>query len=380
MTGRHALYLALEAPREGQASYAHIHEIIAGLTRRGWAVELFAPSYSGRWKRPSLPLRLVEYLRIQWRLMRAFEDGQAVYVRSHFLAFPVSLWARLRGAPIVHEINGPYEDVAIAYRWATPLAGIIKWMWRTQFQWADRLITVTPQLADWVRDQRVTTPVGVVPNGANTDLFHPGAHCPAEVQALLPDRYAVFFGGLARWQGIPTMLSAKLSPKWPDGVALVIVGDGAERDAVVAAALADPTIHYLDRQPYRTLPGIVAGSLCGLVPKNAGGDRAGTGLYPLKVFETLACGVPAVVSDFPGQADLVRDNDCGLAVPAENPDALAAAVAEIAADPKTAQAMGARGRTAIAAAHSWDIRGGMTGDILDNMLSATESPSALAAS
>ncbi len=353
MTGRkHLLYLALEAPREGQASYAHIHEIVGGLQRRGWIVDLFVPSYSGHWKRPGLARRMMEYLRLQWRMMRAFEDGQAVYVRSHFLAFPTTLWAHLRAAPIIHEINGPYEDVAIAYAWARPLTGIIRWMWRKQFQWAGRLITVTPQLADWIRAQGITTPVDVVPNGANTELFHPDAACDVD----LPARYAVFFGGLARWQGIPTLLAAKASAGWPKGVDLVIVGDGPERPAVETAAAADPGIIDLGRQPYRVLPGIVAKSICGLVPKNNLGDRTGTGLYPLKVFETLSCGVPAVVSDFPGQADLVRDNDCGIAVPAENPDALAEAVAALSADPTRAAHMGRRGRDAIVAAHSWDIR------------------------
>jgi glycosyltransferase involved in cell wall biosynthesis len=363
MTVRRLIYLALEAPREGQASYAHIHEIVNGLKRRGWEVDLFVPSYSGEWKRPGLARRMMEYLCLQWRVMRAFEDGQAVYVRSHFLAFAASLWARLRGAPIVHEINGPYEDVAIAYAWARPLSGIIKWMWRKQFQWADRLIVVTPQLADWVRAQGVSTPVDVVPNGANTELFHPDADCGLD----LPNRYTVFFGGLARWQGIPTLLAAKAAPEWPKDVDLVIVGDGPERPAVETAAASDAAVHDLGRQPYRVLPGIVAKSICGLVPKNNLGDRTGTGLYPLKVFETLACGVPAIVSDFPGQADLVRNNDAGLAVPAEDPAALARAVAELASDTARASAMGQRGRDVIVRDHSWDIRAGATQETLDRL-------------
>ena len=73
----------------------------------------------------------------------------------------------------VHFVrNKAAKSNDIAYAWARPLAGIIKWMWRKQFQWAGRLITVTPQLADWVAGQGVKTPCDVVPNGANTDLFH----------------------------------------------------------------------------------------------------------------------------------------------------------------------------------------------------------------
>ena len=361
------LYLSLEAPREGVASYAHVHEIIAGLRRRGWAVDLFAPYYATGWARPGLASRMVEYVKVQCRLIRSARPGDSVYVRSHFLAIIVSLWARLKRVPIIHEINGPYEDVSIAYAWARPLAGIIRWLWRLQFHWADHLITVTPQLKDWAAGQLGPKNITVIPNGANTDMFQPGARSDLD----LPPAYVVFFGGLARWQGVPTLLQAKASPGWPDGIALVIVGDGPERALVEQAAAQDPDIHFLDRQPYLVLPGIIAGSRAGLVPKNNLGDRTQTGLFPLKVFETLACGVPAIVTDFPGQADLIRDHDCGLAVPAEDPDALAAAVAKITASPEAAAAMGRRGRDAILAAHSWDIRAGATAAALSAVANMT---------
>ncbi len=147
-------------------------------------------------------------------------------------------------------------------------------------------------------------------------------------------------------------------------MALVIVGDGPERALVEGAAEKDTDIVYLGRQPYRILPGLIAGSLCGLVPKNNLGERAETGLFPLKLFETLACGVPVVVSDFPGQADLVRDNDCGITFPAEDSESLARAVSLIAANPVRAGHMGVRGRTAIVNEHSWDLRAGQTADVL----------------
>lgn len=359
------LYLSLEAPREGVASYAHVHEIIAGLRRRGWAVDLFAPYYATGWARPGLASRMVEYVKVQCRLIRSARPGDSVYVRSHFLAIIVSLWARLKRVPIIHEINGPYEDVSIAYAWARPLSGIIKWLWRLQFHWADHLITVTPQLKDWAAGQLRPKNITIIPNGANTDMFQPGARSDLD----LPPTYVVFFGGLARWQGVPTLLEAKRSAAWPANIDLVIVGDGPERPIVEHAAAGDPRIHYLGRQSYTLLPGIITGSLAGLVPKNSLGDRSSTGLFPLKVFETLACGVPAIVTDFPGQADLIRENACGLAVPAENPEALAAAVAEIAADPDAAKQMGIRGRDAILAEHSWDIRAAATADVLSSLKS-----------
>ena len=50
-------------------------------------------------------------------------------------------------------------------------------------------------------------------------------------------------------------------------------------------------------------------------------------MNPLKLFETLACGIPAIVSELPGQADLIREGRCGLVIPCNDPTALARAVA-----------------------------------------------------
>jgi len=52
------VYVCLEAPREGVASYVHVHEIIAGLKRRDWDIDLCAPDSGSGWKRPGLIRRL----------------------------------------------------------------------------------------------------------------------------------------------------------------------------------------------------------------------------------------------------------------------------------------------------------------------------------
>lgn len=364
MTDRPRLhYLTLESPREGQASYAHVHEIIAGLRKIGWQVDLYAPGYAEGWERPGIVGRMLEYVRVQKRLWDALGEGDAIYMRSHPLAFPLAWAAKRKGVPVVQEINGPYEDIYISYKWMKPLGWLMVGLWKSQYRWAGGIVTVTEQLKNWVLKQIGDGVVEVIPNGANTDMFTPDAACELE----LPKPYALFFGGLARWQGIPTLLAAAEHPAWPKGVKLVIVGDGQERAAVDDAAACNPVIHYVGRQPYKIVPGIIANSLCGLVPKNKSGDREGTGLFPLKVFETLAGGVPAVVSDFPGQGDLVREFDCGVPVPAEEPEALAQAVADLAADPEKATAMGRRGREAIVAAHSWNARAEQTGALIEKV-------------
>ena len=110
-------------------------------------------------------------------------------------------------------------------------------------------------------------------------------------------------------------------------------------------------------------------SLASLIPKNDIAGHSVTGLYPIKLFETMASGAPAVVTDFPGMADLIRESDAGVVIPRRDPAALAAAVARLAADPALRARLGGNGRTAILEAHSWDRRAEATASLLRSLVS-----------
>jgi len=359
---RRLSYLCLQATREGQASYAHVHEIIDGLRRRGWRVELFEPRYKVTRGAPSALRRAWEFVRTQLNLWRA-DLPDVLYIRCHFAAWPTALWARLNRIPVVQEVNGPYEDLFLAWPGTRLFPVLFKWLIRTQLQWADTVICVTPQLKQWVFRESRNPQVHVIPNGVNTELFSPDA---ASVVPL-PNAFAVFFGALAPWQGIATMLEATERPEWPSDVKLLILGDGVERSRVEEATRWKKVI-YLGTMKYIEVPGIVAKSIASLIPKSSIGDRSTTGLYPLKVFESLGCGVPVIVSDFPGQADLVRSARCGLVVEPDDPRALAQAVAHLYEQPQLRSDMGKRGRELVVSRHQWDMRAEQTALVLDSTL------------
>ncbi len=355
-------YLCLQATREGQASYSHVHEIVNGLRRRGCDVEIFEPAY--REDHPSILTRLLAFLTVQWRLIRAGKPD-VLYIRWHFASILSALCFRLRGVPVVQEVNGHYEDLFSVWPAARRIGWLFIFVSRLQLQLADAVIVVTTQLVDWVRRQGSSAPVEVISNGANVALFAPTAVASID----LPRPYVVFFGALSPWQGIGLLLDAKAHPDWPADVTLVVVGDGMDRDKVEMAAGRDSAIRYLGRQPQQLLPGIVANSIAGLIPKVNAAGHDETGLMPLKLFEILACGVPAIVTEFPGMADLVREADCGLVVPGDSPARLAAAIARCHADPELVRAMGARGREAVVGEHSWDARAGATYGLLRRLVS-----------
>jgi glycosyltransferase involved in cell wall biosynthesis len=283
-----------------------------------------------------------------------------VYIRDHFLSLPTAVLARAAGAAVVQECNGPLEDTYDVWPQLRRLHRLLSLSMRIQFRMADALIVVAPGLEEYVA---VTTGrrrgYSVVGNGADVDLFR-----PAVAAAPTGGRpYVVFVGALASWQGIDVVLSAVEAAEWPSDVDLVIAGEGREQSRVQEAARASDRIRWLGTIPYEESAALVSGSLAALVPM-VDLPRSGFGLSPLKMYEAMACGVPVVASDLPGPGDIVRAHDCGIAVPAGDPESLARAVAWIAVDLVRASEMGARGRAAAVALYSWDARAAQTERVL----------------
>jgi glycosyltransferase involved in cell wall biosynthesis len=343
-------YLSLQAVVEGQDSWAAVLEVIRGMREAGWVVDEWFVSYP-RATRPGPLSRLVEMWRIQRGLVHRLRDYEAVYVRGHFFAWYAARAARRRGVAVVQECNGSHEDLFIAWpatRYAMPL---FKWLARSQLRNADAVISVTPQLAEWVKAETGRSDSDVSPNGANVAAFSPDA----PRRAGMPKRYVTFFGQFAAWQGIRVMLDAIELPEWPNGLSLVLVGDGALRPDVEEAAAKNDRVVYLGHLPYAEVAGVVAGSIASVVP-TFNPARATTGFSPLKLYESMACGVPVIVSDSPGLPEIVTTELCGLVVTAGDPADLARALGRILADPESAAQMGRLGREAAIERHSWAAR------------------------
>lgn len=343
-------YLTLQATAEGQAAHAHVNEIVLGLRRRGWEIRLFEPRYRRGPERVGSFRRVIEFIRVQLRFIPRLRMADALYIRWHAATIPSAWSARIFRVPIVVEVNGAYGDLFVSWPWTRRIAPLARWMMRSQLRSADLVVAVTEELADWVRSQAPGRTVAVVRNGANTDLFRP----EAEDTFNLPKPYVAFVGALAPWQGIDTILAAVRSGTWPHGVSIAIAGDGPMRERIEGTD--DPAVIYLGRIPYHSVPSLLAHSLAGISVQTDLQGRGRTGLFPLKVFETLACGIPAIVSDFPGQADLIRDGECGIVIPPGDSEALARAVAYLHENPTIRDAMGERGRRLVVSAHSWDAR------------------------
>ena len=368
MTLGRIAYLALETPREGQASYTHIHEIVGGLRREGWTVDLFAAGSGGASAATSFARRIADQLAVQARLLPRLRSYQALYVRNHFMAWQSATAARWLGVPVIHELNGQPTDILVTYPALAKVGPLLLWLYRSQYRAAGELIAVTDGLGDWARSFAGHERVTVVPNGANTDLFRPEG--PVETGR---GDYAIFVGGIVAWHGIATMLKALDEPAWPASVRLVVVGDGILRD-LLEAARANPRLVWLGAKPYGDIPALVRGSIAALCVIENPSGRSATGVAPLKLYEAMGCGVPAIVSDLPFQSDLVRKLDAGLVVPAGDAAALAAAVAQLACGRERAREMGKNGAAYVRDQASWQHRARQTAQVVARAIARNAKP------
>jgi glycosyltransferase involved in cell wall biosynthesis len=210
---------------------------------------------------------------------------------------------------------------------------------------ADLVLASAPALAERLRT--VSRNVLDAPNVADTELFSralgPGAADLA--MAALPSPRIVFTGAIVSIKLDVALLVelARLRPSW--SFALVgPVGPGDPRTDV-SALVAEANIHLLGARAYAQLPDVLRAADVGLIPYAR--NELTASIFPMKVYEYLAAGLPVIATPLPALADV------GDVATSASAAGIAALIDRALAqdDPRRRAERSAR-----AAEHSWDRR------------------------
>lgn len=333
--------LWLEATRVGSAARTHMDGSRARLDAAGIPVkdQLFSEAAT-----ESIPTKIARLARLVLAGRRAAHDGVLIARWHPFLAFVTPVWLR-RGGKVLLLVQGNDESTYENNPWLRRIPGIRSLMTRS-LRAGSAVLCVNRGLATWVDAQRAGVPgsVAVMPSGV-ADVFFDAE--PADEE----EPYVLFFGGLATWQGIDYMLEAHASDDWPDGLRLLVIGDGARAEAVDAAQ--SDTLRWLGPLPPAELARYVTGALVTLCPKSNTGSMAEV-TTPFKMLESAAAGVPVIATDIPAQVQMLEDGGYGVLVSTEEPAELARAVARMASEPAWREEIAARAR-AFAPRCRWDF-------------------------
>ncbi len=210
---------------------------------------------------------------------------------------------------------------------------------------ADLVLASAPELARRMRE--ISGNVLEAPNVADTDLFATALDDgPVDAAvAALPRPRIVFTGAISAVKLDTELLEglARARPDW--SIALVgPVGLGDPRTDVSALA-AEPNVHLLGKRAYEQLPAVLRGADAGLIPYRR--SRLTDSIFPMKVYEYLAAGLPVVSTPLPALAGVE-----GVAVAVDAAGFQGALETAMREDTPALRAE----RSRLASSHSWDER------------------------
>ena len=273
---------------------------------------------------------------------RILADGaDLVYERYSLFSTVLARVTAALDADGVLEVNAPLIDEQRKHRDLVDEPAALAAL-RAQVHAASATICVSEMVSDWVRRLTDGERVHAVPNGVSTTRIQP--------QPEDDDVTVTFVGTLKPWHGTTVLIDAAARAREP--WRLRIIGDGPERGRLEAqAAELGLDVDFRGAVAPAEMPAHLAGSAIGVAPYPASVEEGDQYFSPLKVYEYLAAGLPVVASSVGQLPSIISDE--GTLVAPSDPDALAGALDELAADPAARRRMGQRARETAVLRHSW---------------------------
>ncbi len=275
-----------------------------------------------------------------------------------FAAVAAFVISRRIGVPFVLEVRDLWPAIFVDL-------GVVRnrlaiWMLESLelflYRRSRKVVTVTRAFARDIAARGIDpSKIEVIHNGVDLDAFQPG---PGDErlrsQLGLGDKLVVLYCGahgishaLARILEVAERLRAD------PGIHFLFVGEGAEKEGLVARARGLGNVTFRPAVPRDGVPALYRSADVCLVPLRA--VPLFRSFVPSKMFEILACGRPILASLEGEAAEILEASGAAMVVPPEDVDALVESLRRLAADPSLRRDLAARGRPFVAAHYDRDV-------------------------
>lgn len=318
---------------EGYRRRLRIHEEIDGVSvRRCW---LYATANEGIVKKTLGHLSFMVTGMLLW--WRALAKPDVVVVSSPTFFSILTAWvlAKRWRVPLVVEVRdlwpGIFVDLGVLKQ--KQLIWLLERLELAAYRAAATVVVVTEGFKeDLVRRGVPAGKVAVITNGVDLERFAPGPANPGvrrRLGAIDDDTLVVYIGAHGISHGLGAVLDA--ARRFEPGVRLALVGEGADKAALVARAEAEglKNVTFVDGVPRDDVADILRSADVLLVPLRA--IPLFETFIPSKMFEFLAV-EGCVVGSVSGEAASILKAAGATVVAPEDADALAAAINELAVD------------------------------------------------
>lgn len=382
-------------------SSVHLREVARALRRLGHEVAVFSPTarvednvagYEGFHFVPlgefaaelvqlleredaGLPEHLVREWRrllyseyVQRALLPALAEFRpdVMYERYSLFSYAGIDLARQLQIPLILEVNAPLAFEGARYR-DLVLKRTAEGLERRILTAADAVVVVSRPLEDHARRLGVPSErISILPTAVEPDRFHPGVSGEAVRSRYKLDgkRVVGFVGSLKPWHDLDTLLAAAgLLAGSDDRFHLLVVGQGPRMEELQARG--DGYVTWTGAVEHGQVPEHLAAMDVIVTPYPRDGEPY---FSPLKLFEAMAMGKPAVAAPVGQVAEVVVDGENGLLYEPGDPHDLAKKIREIFDRPDRGSALGDAARESVIARHTWERNARQVARIAESLL------------
>jgi glycosyltransferase involved in cell wall biosynthesis len=256
--------------------------------------------------------------------------------------------AKLRGVPWVFEVQDlwpsfPIEMGAVKREW---LKRKLYRLEKSLYQSANHIVTLSPDMEQYVAAQGIAPDkITTILNG--TDLEMAAAATDVQVEALrlrfgLQGKKVVLYAGTyGRANDIPAIMQAAEQLANRPDIVFVLTGGGYYEAELQKLALRLPNLRLLPPQPRPDVFNLFRLADLSLITFNDLPVLASNS--PAKLYDSLACGTPVIVTNPGWTKSFVEEYGCGWYSPASQPALLAQKIQEVLAIPETLHQAGING-------------------------------------
>ncbi|MBN2543173.1 glycosyltransferase family 4 protein [bacterium] len=357
---KHILFITQYFPPEMGACAGRIYKFAVGLRKRGYRVTVFTeiPNYPSGKIHKDYKGRLFKRENIEsvdvWRLP-VFPNSRITIVGriGYYLSFMISaiFFSIFRSKVDVVFATSPPSTVALAgvfikffkgckaivdirdlwagsiismgyARWS--LAGFLIFIEHFVYKNASIITTISKEVKKIVAleagFESDNAKIVCLENAVNPEVYS----SVGKIDKWKGKFVVMYSGSLGIAQGLMTVIDvAILLKEYPD-IHFVFIGDGVERDKLESVSKGLNNVEFLGEKPRSMIPEYLKRADTALVPlKDVEQFKA---VYPIKLIEYLAAGVPVICSLKGESARVVEEFNVGIVVPPEDPPKLAEAI------------------------------------------------------